>query len=125
MATLMSTQALARALETSGPDGSAAGPVVRPISLEDAVRAARTDAARRTGLAPERFELLGAESVTWPDGGLGCPQPGVKYTMAVIAGYRIRLGAAKQVLDYHASTRGHLVLCPPGRSVEPLPDGRI
>jgi hypothetical protein len=125
MATRLSSQAWGSASEAGGPGASATGPRARAISVDDVVRAARDDAARRTGLAPERFELLGAERVTWSDGGLGCPQPGVKYTMAPVAGYRIRLGAAAQVLEYHASARGHLVLCPPGSSVEPLPDGRI
>jgi hypothetical protein len=125
MATLMSVLASACASEASGPGASAAGPGARSISLDDAVRAARANAARRTGLAPEGFELLSAESVAWPDGGLGCPQPGVKYTMALVAGYRIQLGAAAQTLDYHVSARGHLVLCPSGSSVDPLPDGRI
>lgn len=125
MTTLLSSQAWASASESGGTGASATGPGARAFSLDDAVRAARADATRRTGLAPEGFELLGAESVTWPDGGLGCPQPGVKYTMAPVAGFRIRLGAAAQVLDYHASTRGHLELCPPGRSVEPVPDSRI
>ena len=52
--------------------------------LEEIVQAARTDAARRTGLAPEALELVSAESVTWPDGSLGCPQPGLLYTQVLV-----------------------------------------
>jgi hypothetical protein len=43
--------------------------------------------------------------------------------MALVPGYRIRIQAGDNVLDYHASRRGYLVLCPPGRSVDPVPGG--
>lgn len=90
------------------------------------VNAARADAARRSGLAADSFELIDAERVTWRDGSLGCPAPGMNYTMALVPGYRIRLRAAGQLLDYHASVRGTLLLCPADRSVEPLPgDHRV
>jgi hypothetical protein len=59
-------------------------------------------------------------AVTWPDGSLGCPQPGVNYTMALVPGYRIRVRAGERVLDYHASQRGYFVLCPGGMAVDPI-----
>ena len=90
-------------------------------SLEEVVRAARADAARRTGAAAESLALISAESVTWSDGSLGCPQPGVMYTQALVPGYRVRLRGPEGEMDYHASARGALVLCPPGRAVDPLP----
>ncbi len=85
------------------------------------MRAARADAARRTGVAAESLALVSAESVTWSDGSLGCPQPGMAYTQALVPGYRVRLRGPAGEMDYHASTRGALVLCPAGRAVEPLP----
>jgi hypothetical protein len=99
---------------------------VKAPGLDAMVSAARADAAKRSGLAADSFELVGAERVTWRDGSLGCPAPGMSYTMALVPGYRIRLRTAGQVLDYHASMRGTLVLCPADRSVEPLPgDHRV
>jgi hypothetical protein len=65
--------------------------------------------------------LIGAEAVTWSDGSLGCPQPGMAYTQALVPGYRVRLRGPEGEMDYHASTRGALVLCPPGRAVKPVP----
>jgi len=99
---------------------------VKSSGLVATVKAARADAARRSGLAADSFEIVGAESVTWRDGSLGCPQPGMSYTMALVPGYRIRLRAAGQVLDYHASLHGAPLLCPADRAVEPLPgDHRV
>jgi uncharacterized protein (DUF885 family) len=89
--------------------------------LDAAVQAARTDAARRTGVVAESLALISAESVTWSDGSLGCPQPDVLYTQALVPGYRVRLRGPDGEMDYHASARGALVLCPAGRAVDPLP----
>ena len=60
--------------------------------------------------------------MTWPDGSLGCPQPGINYTMALVPGYQIIVRAGEQRLDYHATRRGHFVLCPAGLAVEPAVD---
>ncbi len=89
--------------------------------LERAVSAARADAVRRTGVAAESLSLISAEVVTWSDGSLGCPQPGMMYKQALVPGYRVRLRGPHGEVAYHASTRGALVLCPAGRAVDPLP----
>ncbi len=68
------------------------------------------------------MQVISAEAVTWPDGSLGCPAPGGMYTMAQVPGYRIRIQAGPEVLDYHANRRGQLQLCPAGRAVEPRKD---
>jgi hypothetical protein len=31
--------------------------------------------------------VVQAEAVTWPDGALGCPEPGIVYTQALVPGY--------------------------------------
>ena len=101
-------------------------PPAMDAGLADVVRAARADAAHRTGVAAEALALLGAESVTWSDGSLGCPQPGRAYTQALVPGYRVRLRGPAGEMDYHASARGALLLCPPGQAVNPVPGaGRI
>lgn len=110
---------------TSHSAASTQANVMKPLGLDAVVRAARADAARRTGLAADTLELLSADRVTWRDGSMGCPQPGMAYTQALVPGWRIRLRGMSQELDYHANTRGALVLCPAGHSVEPLPDGRV
>lgn len=92
-------------------------------NLQSVVRTALDDAARRTGRDASTLKVISSEVVTWSDGSLGCPEPGKLYTMALVPGYRIRIQASDQVLDYHASRRGGLVLCPPGQSVDPVPGG--
>jgi hypothetical protein len=89
--------------------------------LDAIVQAARADAARRGAVSPEVFETVSAERVTWSDGSLGCPQPDRMYTQALVPGYRVRLRGPAGVLDYHASQRGALVLCPPGQAMDPVP----
>ncbi len=113
------TSALAVACASPVGAGDAAG--ARGPGLDAVVQAARADAARRSALSPEVFETVSAESVTWSDGSLGCAQPDRLYTQALVPGYRVRLRGPAGVLDYHASQRGALVLCPPGQSAEPLP----
>jgi hypothetical protein len=108
---------------------AASSPSAKPgsgtITLDAMVAAARADAARRSGIDEAALELLGAEQVTWRSGALGCPQADRLYTMALVNGYRIRLRAGTQVLDYHAGVRGGLLLCPAGLSETPLPAARI
>jgi hypothetical protein len=89
-------------------------------TLESVTDAVRADAAKVTGLAATELKIESAEQVTWSDGSLGCPQPGMNYTMALVPGYRIRIRAGERLLDYHASMRGSFVLCPAGQAIDPL-----
>lgn len=119
MATLLSSLSWACATQAVGP--ALGAPPAAGYALAGAVAAARADAARRSGLAPEALELISAEPVTWRDGSLGCPEPGRFYTQALVPGYRVRLRGPGGEMDYHASVRGALVLCPAGRALDPLP----
>lgn len=92
--------------------------------LVAAIGTVRADAAQRTGIAEDRIEIVTAESVTWSDGSIGCPRPGVLYTQALIPGWRVKLQVGSEVWDYHAGERGQPVLCPPDRAKAPLPSTR-
>ena len=96
-------------------------PVVTTVDLKSITDAALADATRRTGIEREKLEILEAQAVTWQNGSLGCPQKGMVYTDALVPGYRVRIRAGEQVLDYHASSRGDPTLCPAGRAVDPIP----
>jgi hypothetical protein len=80
------------------------------------IQAALADAARRTGIEVAALKVASAERVTWLDGSLGCPEPDVMYTQALVPGYRIRIEAGGETLDYHAGTRGAPLLCPPAHA---------
>jgi hypothetical protein len=108
--------------------GQAAGgppPAVEEQAMTNApaeiIEAALDDAANRSTTARADIKVTSAEAVTWPDGSLGCPQPGMMYTQALVAGYRIVLQAGDLVLNYHSAARGKPVFCPAGRVTAPMP----
>lgn len=73
--------------------------------------AARSMLADHLGAEPSGIEVLRAERVQWPDGSLGCPQPGHSYTQALVDGYKVVLGYASRVYLYHAGSDGQPFLC--------------
>ena len=81
----------------------------------------RADAAQRAGVGPDQVKLLSVESVTWSDGSLGCPEPGMMYTQALVRGQRIRVEVAGTILLYHAGAQNTFVHCPADRAREPSP----
>jgi hypothetical protein len=83
------------------------------------VQAALEDAARTTETAVADLRVTRVEHVTWLDGSLGCPEPDVMYAQTLVPGFRIRIESGGRTLDYHADTRGTLLLCPPERAVSP------
>jgi hypothetical protein len=98
-----------------------AAALVIPAGAQPAVDAAIADAARRLAMKPR---VVRVERVTWRDGSLGCPQPGIAYTQALIPGWRIELAVGSKEVIYHASEQGRVVHCPPGREKKPLPDSK-
>ena len=83
------------------------------------VQAAIDATARSTGIAATEVKVTSVEQVTWLDGSLGCPEPEMMYTQALVAGYRIRIEARGKVFDYHADTHGQTLLCPADRARPP------
>src|SRR5689334_14364032 len=89
-----------------------------PPDASAAVDAAIADTTRRLAAKPR---VVGVERVTWRDGSLGCPQPGMVYTQGLVPGWRIELAVGSKSIVYHASLQGRVVHCPPGRAKKPLP----
>ena len=112
----------ATAFEQAAPPAQPQGEIAMNPTLSSVTEAVLADAATRTGADRASLSVASAEAVTWADGSLGCPQPGMNYTMALVPGYRIRVRAGEQVLDYHANQRGYFVLCPAGRAAAPVID---
>ncbi len=63
---------------------------------------ARIDLAERLGTQPDVVEVVTVEAVTWPDGSLGCPQPGMAYTEMLVEGLRIQLAHDGTIYFYHS-----------------------
>ena len=96
-----------------------------PSGLQALSRQALADAALRSGLPASALQVESAEAVTWRNGALGCPQPGVMVTQALVPGYRIRIRAGSAVLSYHAGAGGDPAFCPAALAQAPLaPDLR-
>lgn len=95
-------------LESATPAGD-------PVSIATVPRATRravvADAARRFSVAESAVVLACAEQVTWPDGSLGCPEPGRHYTQAPVPGFRLTARTAAGELLYHADRFGNVANC--------------
>ncbi|MBN1583448.1 MAG: hypothetical protein JXA89_22250 [Anaerolineae bacterium] len=90
--------------------------------LEPLVAQAKKDLAERLSISVARIVVLEAESVVWPDGGLGCPRPGMAYSQVQVEGTRIRLGVGKVTYDYHSGRGRAPFLCEsPDGSLAPPP----
>jgi len=75
------------------------------------VVAAREDLADRLGIPVEQIELITLEAVTWPDGSLGCPEPGVEYIQVQREGTLIRLRVGTRIYQYHSGGSRPPFLC--------------
>jgi hypothetical protein len=89
-----------------------------PDPLVAIVNQASQDLAQRLGRDVSEVTLVRTVAVDWRDGSLGCPQPGMAYTMAIVSGYQIVLEV--QDTDYYYHTRGtdYFIYCENGRPVE-------
>lgn len=104
------------------PSGTAPPLSAATLVPAETLDLALADAVKRTGRPREGIVVHVAEQVTWSDGSLGCPQPGMAYTQALVPGYRIVLQVDGETLNYHAALRGAPSFCPAGR-VEPPGQG--
>lgn len=90
------------------PESSAAVTGEVPEALMDTILAALE---KLTGASRDTFEVLRAQETIWPDGALGCPQPGMIYTQAQERGYQVVLDHAGRHYDYRTRGQDYLMLC--------------
>lgn len=90
-------------VDGDAPDGTDDGPSGRNGDLEAATAAAVDDLAGTAGAEPADVEVVTAEAVTWSDGALGCPEPDMMYTQALVPGYRIVLALDGDEVHYHGA----------------------
>jgi len=70
-------------------------------AAEALVKMAQDDLAQRLGAPLDQISVVSVSEVVWPDGSLGCPQPGQVYTQATMPGYQIVLSYQGQEYVYH------------------------
>jgi hypothetical protein len=81
---------------------------------EELLNRIRADLVGRTGLSSERLRITQAQAIIWNDGSLGCPQPDILYTQALVNGYWVVLDLDGIKYDYRASESGYFFLCENG-----------
>lgn len=89
-------------------DGTAlpTGPVSEDVIASEPVQAAIADLAERQSVEPDAVTVAGHRAVTWSDGSLGCPQPGMMYTQALVPGHQLILEVDGELFSYHSGDRG-------------------
>ena len=75
------------------------------------VAAAIADTATREGVDPVQVLVAAWSPVTWSDGSLGCPEPGMSYTQATVEGELLILRVAGGLFQYHARAGGPFAYC--------------
>jgi hypothetical protein len=90
-----------------------APPLDREVKPEaPLIEATRTDLAQRLNIAADQIQVRSVEARQWPDGSLGCPQPGMMYAQVISPGFQIILSAEGQEYDYRTDLQ-RVLLCAP------------
>jgi hypothetical protein len=92
----------------SSPAAPTPGRLDLPSSFIDPVVA---EVARVANVPSEAVEVISAGPVTFPNGALGCPAPGVLYTQVQVDGYRIVLAVGGTTYDYRGTAPGTFRRC--------------
>jgi hypothetical protein len=95
-------------LEPGGSEPVASGTISLPSSTIDPIVA---EIAGLTGVSADQVTVVSAEPVTFPDGGLGCPEPGMAYTQVLVDGYKVVATAAGKTYDYRGTGPGAFRRC--------------
>ena len=112
------------AIVTSCSSSGEKTPVAAPMNLKGQVEYSRTDLAQRLDVPLDNVVLSGARQVTWRSGALGCPEPGMNYTDALVPGAVIYLRVDNMIHAYHGKFGEEPFYCPRERAEQPaLNDG--
>lgn len=82
-------------------DAAGGGDTELAGGLDPHVQDAIDQLAADEGVDRDQVEVVLAQRVTWPDGSIGCPEPGMMYTQALVEGYRIVLAVDGDEVAYH------------------------
>jgi hypothetical protein len=85
------------------------------------LREMAADLSRREGVPVEQINVKAIQATTWSDGSLGCPQPGMMYTMALVDGYQVSLEANGKTFFYHTSGKDFFVYCADAKPIKGAP----
>ncbi|RMD79992.1 MAG: hypothetical protein D6823_03930 [Chloroflexi bacterium] len=103
--------------ETPMPIQPAPAPNAQPLTppfdsfIQHQIDVAKQDLAQRSGIDVAAIEVTSVGAVTWPDGALGCPRPGMAYIQVLIDGLLILLRVGDQLYPYHSGDNQPPFLC--------------
>jgi hypothetical protein len=97
-------------------------PVAAPMNLNGQIAFSKEDLAQRLDVPPDSVKVSSASQVTWRSGALGCPEPGMNYTEALVPGSVIYLQVDNVIHAYHAKFAGEPFYCPRERVEPPVLD---
>ncbi|WP_155855360.1 hypothetical protein [Actinotalea ferrariae] len=86
-------------------------PATPPVEVGAAVEDAVADLAARLGVDASTVTVVRDVAVTWRDGSLGCPVPGMAYTQALTPGRLVVLEVDGRTAEYHSGGRRGLFWC--------------
>lgn len=84
----------------------------------EALKAAIIDLASSNDVDPSLIGVASLKEVEWASGALGCPEPGVAYTQAIVPGFQVLL-VVGNVEHYYHTGHGAMLLCPEERRDDP------
>jgi hypothetical protein len=94
--------------------------VAAPMNLKGQIEFSKKDLAQRLDVPPDSVKVSSARQVTWRSGALGCPEPGMNYTEALVPGSVIYLQVDNMLYAYHAKFAGEPFYCPRERVESPV-----
>lgn len=106
----LASGSLAAVQEDSTMQGNAE-PEPEDKASQALISKARTDLAKRLAVEPDEIHFIKFKPVVWPDGGLGCPRPGMVYTQVQQDGVLIRFEVRGRRYDYHGGAGRDPFLC--------------
>ena len=104
-----------------GQTAPPAGTPQNPMDETQQVLAAREDLAKQLTVSVQEVVMVETRNVTWRSGALGCPKPGVQYTLALVSGKLIMLRIGTQYYRYHAKIGGAAFHCSGDMAERPHP----
>ncbi|TCC48786.1 hypothetical protein E0H75_19635 [Kribbella capetownensis] len=72
---------------------------------------AKADLVKRLGVDAAQVSVVSSAEVMWRDGSLGCPEPGMHYTQALVNGSRVVLESGGKEYHYHSGPGRPPFLC--------------
>jgi hypothetical protein len=109
------------ATPAGAPESNAEAPAVVGEVPDTMLAAMKADLATRLGRSVDAARVIRAEQVVWPDGSIGCAQPGGIYTQATVVGYLVEIEFDGKRYRYHSALHGTPIYCErPGSHLETL-----